>query len=235
MVGIILNSGNGSRMEEMTKNTPKCLLKIKGEETILKRQIDSLLNNDVKEIYITTGKFHENIKEYTKKLYKNENIKFIYNDRYNDTNYIYSMYLLKDIIKSDVILMHGDLVYDKNIINKILNKNLSNIVVIKKKNDENSKDFRAIIENNRIKNISVTINNKNLLLMPLYKIDMDFFKCWMNQITEDVENGIVKCYAEDSLNTYLNQLTLNPFYIENIVCDEVDNKEDYKKIIEKFN
>ena len=42
MKAIILNSGTGSRMGDMTKESPKCLTELRENETILRKQIEIL-------------------------------------------------------------------------------------------------------------------------------------------------------------------------------------------------
>ena len=49
---IILASGKGSRLKRLTKNNPKCLLKIKGK-TIIERILES--SNLFKKTIIVTG------------------------------------------------------------------------------------------------------------------------------------------------------------------------------------
>jgi len=44
MKAIILSAGIGSRMGKLTKDKPKCLLKINGK-TIIKKQVESLKEN----------------------------------------------------------------------------------------------------------------------------------------------------------------------------------------------
>ena len=40
---------------------------------------------------------------------------FVENPIYDKTNYIYSMYLAREYLKDDILLLHGDLVFDKKL------------------------------------------------------------------------------------------------------------------------
>ena len=55
MKAIILNSGIGKRMGDLTANKPKCLVTLKDNETILASQLKTLKNTGIKKILITTG------------------------------------------------------------------------------------------------------------------------------------------------------------------------------------
>ena len=55
MIAIILNSGMGTRLKELTKNNPKSLVKITENETIFSRAIKILSKFDIDKFIITTG------------------------------------------------------------------------------------------------------------------------------------------------------------------------------------
>lgn len=48
MKAIIFNSGIGSRMRHLTKNNPKCMIKLYNGETIFERQIRILSSCGIK-------------------------------------------------------------------------------------------------------------------------------------------------------------------------------------------
>lgn len=73
MKAIIMAAGRATRMLPLTKNMPKCLLKINGK-TILQHQIDVLKKCGIKEIVIITGHEAEKIE----KLY-GKNLKYVFN------------------------------------------------------------------------------------------------------------------------------------------------------------
>ena len=55
MKALILNSGKGSRMGELTSEHPKCMTEISASETILSRQLAQLWAYGIQEVIITTG------------------------------------------------------------------------------------------------------------------------------------------------------------------------------------
>ena len=110
MKAIILASGIGKRLRPLTNNMPKSLIKIK-DKTILEYQLDSLLKCKIEKVIITTGPFEEKIKEFLKTKYRNLDVTYVNNPKYETTNYIYSLWLTKDFIDDDVILFHGDLLF----------------------------------------------------------------------------------------------------------------------------
>ena len=70
---MILAAGYGKRMEKLTNNTPKPLLKINNKE-LLRHNIDFFINIGCKKIVINTHYLHDQISYFIKEHYSNRNI-----------------------------------------------------------------------------------------------------------------------------------------------------------------
>ena len=77
-----------------------------------------LLKNWIKDIVITTWFAANLLEEYCNSLNLSLNITFIQNPIYTETNYIYSIYCAKEELEDDIILMHADLVFKEDVLNK---------------------------------------------------------------------------------------------------------------------
>lgn len=130
MRAIILAAGMASRLRPLTDNTPKCLLKI-GERSLLQRSIDALTSNDIKEIVIVTGYLHNQIEDFVKQQYPSLDVTFIHNGVYDSTNNIYSLWLARPKADGEeILLLDSDLLYDPEIITRILNTKAENILTL---------------------------------------------------------------------------------------------------------
>lgn len=131
MKAIILAAGMASRLRPLTLSTPKCLLKV-GERCLLQRSIDALLSNGINDFVIVTGYLHEQIEEFVAQQYGNSiNVKFIYNDVYESTNNIYSLWLARpEADGEEILLLDSDLLYDPQIIGRVLASNADNILTL---------------------------------------------------------------------------------------------------------
>ena len=112
MKALILNSGLGSRMGVLTSEHPKCMTEISPRETILSRQLQQLCDAGIREAVITTGLFSEVLESYVESLELPIEITFVHNPEFRTTNYIYSIYCARDLLDDDILLMHGDLVFE---------------------------------------------------------------------------------------------------------------------------
>ena len=132
-IALILAAGFGNRMKPLTNKSHKTLLNV-GGETILGRIINSLEQESITEIYIVTGYREKQIKDFINLNFSHLNISYIHNPRYRETNNIYSLALaLENInINKDLVLIESDLIYKKEVLNKLLKSDFSNAALVSK-------------------------------------------------------------------------------------------------------
>ena len=153
-VAVILAAGLGSRLGNITKNIPKCLLEI-NEQSIIERQIEILKNNNISNIIVVVG-FKKNM--IIERL--NNQVEFVINDEYDSTNSSYSLWCARDYLKNGWIHLNCDLLFEEEILQRMINHAHSSIVIDQKINEGDDQE-KVIIENNRIINLSKTLLNKN--------------------------------------------------------------------------
>ena len=79
MKALILNSGKGSRMGDLTSKHPKCMTEIASMETIISRQLRQVEESGIKEVVITTGPFEDKLINYVESLGVHLDIIFVSN------------------------------------------------------------------------------------------------------------------------------------------------------------
>lgn len=233
MKALILNSGLGSRMGDATKSAPKCMSIIKEDVTILSNQIDLLLECGIDDILITTGAHSEVLKEYLKYKYPDNNITFVHNDVYAQTNYIYSIYLAKDFLNDDIVMMHGDLVFKKPVLDGLL-KNESSCVIVDETLPLPEKDFKAVVYNGLISKIGIDFFDDAYACQPLYKLHKEDWLVWLDSIKAFCESDNKKVYAENALNEISDKVKIVPYNINGQLCQEIDTLEDLEVVKNKF-
>ena len=232
---IILNSGVGLRLLPYTKSKPKCLLKI-NNKSILEYQMDLLISQDLRKFIITTGPFENQIKELISSRYPNLEVTFVNNSKFESTNYIYSIWLAKDQIDEDILLLHGDLIFDPILLSRLLEKKNGNYVPVNNLITPPEKDFKAEIKDSYVSKISVNLFGNNVFfLAPIYLLSKTSFSEWLSMMETFIETGNVKCYAEDALNEILDLIKLKPLYFKDEICMEIDSEEDLNKAKELLN
>lgn len=232
MIAVLFNSGMGTRMGEATKNMPKCMTALKNGETIISRQFKYLSELGITKAVITTGPFEEKLKNHCESLYPNIDFTFVNNPEYKTTNYIYSMHLAKEYLKDDVVLMHGDLVFDKTVLQDLISFD-SSCAVISTTVPLPEKDFKAEVKDGYIKKIAIDIFENCHAMQPLYKLNLNELNKWLDKIEEYCKNGNTKCYAENAFNDISESCLIKAFDVKDRLCYEVDSIDDLNKLNER--
>src|SRR4030095_5387025 len=129
MQAIILAAGLSKRLRPLTDTTPKCLLKV-GGKTILEMTLNNVLKNGITEFVMVTGYRESMIKDFISKNYPDLNIKYLTNSGYENNNNSYSLWMSKDYIKGECILLDSDILFDFRLISKLLGSNHSDSLAV---------------------------------------------------------------------------------------------------------
>lgn len=120
MQAIILAAGRGARLNRLTENQTKCMVKINGV-TLIERMLKQLESCGVKRIVLVDGYQAENLEQFVKSLKIGTTIEFIRNNDYFKTNNIYSLYLARNYLANDdSIVIESDIIFDERILKELL-------------------------------------------------------------------------------------------------------------------
>lgn len=235
MKALILNSGLGSRMGELTKEHPKCMTTIENigtdkEETILSRQLRLLTEAGITDIVMTTGKFETVLMEYCESLKLPCHITYVKNPIYDQTNYIYSIYMAREVLQDDILLMHGDLVFTKEVLESVINSKDS-CMTVSSTLPLPEKDFKAVMDGKQIKKVGIEFFDSAMAAQPLYKIWKKDWQVWLQNIERFCEHDNRKCYAENAFNEASDQCVIMGLDVEDALCCEIDTPEDRERVI----
>ena len=234
MKALILNSGLGHRMGVITKEHPKCMTEISSKNTILSRQLRQLVAFGIEEVVITTGYYDKVLVDYCHALHLPLKFTFVNNPVYDQTNYIYSIYCAKEYLKDDdIILMHGDLVFENLVMEAVIESPVS-CMAVSSTLPLPEKDFKAVIKDGRIDKVGIEFFDNAMAAQPLYKILKNDWLVWLNNIERFCENDNRKCYAENAFNEVSNQCKIYPVDVKDMLCAEIDTPEDLNSVTKKL-
>ena len=234
MKALILNSGLGHRMGVLTSEHPKCMTEISARETILSRQLKLISQAGITDVVMTTGYYDNVLIEYCNSLDLPVKITFVNNPVYDKTNYIYSIYCAKEQLEGDdIVLMHGDLVFDENLFDSVVESETS-CMTVSSTVPLPEKDFKAVVENGEIEKVGVEFFENAMTAQPLYKLNKDDWAVWLDKIAEYCENGNTGCYAENALNEVSDKCHIAALDVKDELCAEIDTPEDLDTVASKL-
>jgi len=234
MKAIILAAGVGSRIRPMTNNRPKSLLKI-GDYTILEMMLSHIQDCGINEVVFVLGYLQEQIKSYVKTNFPDLKTFFVTNNNYSETNTAFSLLLAKDLVKDSVFIkFDADVVFDKEILEKLIACEYSNCLCIDKNIHLDAEEIKVVINNeNRVLKASKTVNPKDAVgeSIGIEKIGSETAKLLFAELETMMKDR--KNHQEYYEAAYERLIEKNvPFHALNITglqWIEIDTKEDFIK------
>lgn len=131
---MVLAAGEGTRLRPLTNDRPKCMVEFQ-EKPMIDYIVENALKCEVPEVNVILGYRAGQLKSYLSK-YSNTSLKFFYNTKYEETNMVYTLFCAENQLQGDVIISYSDIVYNAEVLEKIISTNESAIII-----DRNWKDL----------------------------------------------------------------------------------------------
>lgn len=234
MKAVIFNSGLGSRMGKLTSNKPKCMVELYNGETIFERQLRILGECGITEFVITTGPYREQLVKKAS-LYPEYKITWVDNPNYMNTNYIVSMNNAYAYLDEEILLLHGDLVFNRGLIKKLLADKRKSLCLFHETKELPKKDFKGRFKDGILKEVSVSVFGEDCYaFQPLYKLGREDIALWKKEVARFVQAGKTNVYAEEALNNITDGISIYGMSYRDDYIEEIDNEEDYVRVSEEI-
>ena len=108
---VILAAGFEEQLMPLIEDRPKAMLDIKGKP-ILARQLETLQSCGITDVVVVRG--------YKKEAMTVPGVRYVENDRYRDHYILHSLFCAGDELNGPVVILYGDIVFDRSIVDKLL-------------------------------------------------------------------------------------------------------------------
>ncbi|MFC1644715.1 NDP-sugar synthase [Patescibacteria group bacterium] len=191
MQAVILAAGKGTRMKELTKDTPKPMLTLNGK-SLLECKID-LLPEEVTEIVFVVGYYGNQIRDYFGDKYKDLKVTYVIQDDLNGTGG--AVHLVKDVVGEKFMVMMGDDLYHPEDMKNIANQDLA-ILACEVESPIGYGVFDIDEDGNLISIMEKNTDPENKLINTgLYVLNQNFFNYDLVPIS-DTEFGLPQTLVE---------------------------------------
>jgi histidinol-phosphate/aromatic aminotransferase/cobyric acid decarboxylase-like protein/NDP-sugar pyrophosphorylase family protein len=126
---IILAAGSGSRLRPFTDDAPKCLAPVNGVPIIV-NALTHLCDSGIQETVIVVGHLKEHIYDTIGNSFNGMKISYIESDCYETTNNIYSLWLAREHLTEDVVLLEADVFFERLLLDRLFSYETNNIAAV---------------------------------------------------------------------------------------------------------
>ncbi|MDP8259078.1 MAG: pyruvate kinase [Candidatus Aadella gelida] len=144
---IILAAGSGAGLGSITAEHHVCLADVGDGKTILDTQLEALYANGIHEedIIIAVGEGADHVREKV----SGTDINVAFNPWYDSTNMLATIWLAKDRIRNGFIVIYGDVVFEPEILTKVL-ENKKDIVLAVEEKECDEEDEKICVEGDKM-------------------------------------------------------------------------------------
>ncbi len=113
MIGLVLAAGAGRRLRPITDTVPKALTPVDGDTTILDIALRNLAAVDLRRVVIVVGYRAEAVEQRRAELQQRHGVEIVlvHNDKAEEWNNCYSLWLAREHFAQEVLLLNGDTVH----------------------------------------------------------------------------------------------------------------------------
>lgn len=225
MKALILAAGLGTRLAPLTDSVPKCMVKV-NHLTIIEKQIENLISNDIKDITVVSGYKHDVLEEFVTKKYPF--IKFITNENYLNNNNMFSAYLARNYLSGESFyMMNADVFFDEDIIAELSKDKYKNAIATQK-GEYLEESMKIKYDGDKITEISKQIKKEDSFgtTIDVYKFSKDASEAFFQKCVDYIENkNELNLWSEVAINDIFNEINFIPCIIKGRWV-EIDNFED---------
>jgi len=223
---IIMAAGIGSRIVGSLHEKPKCLITV-GGESLVARTVRVLRSRNIDDITVITG--------YKSQLVHDElgeRVKYIHNPFYPVTNSLASLWLAKELLNDDVILMNADLYFEERVMDIALAQTKP-AVMLSDSTKKEERDFCFKVDGERIINAGNQLSHGDIdcEYVGIVRIDNGFIAEFKGRLEHLIKQGDFGNWWEGVLYSYLDQdVIISHKDIMGAFWTEIDRMEDYLKL-----
>ncbi|MGD0781961.1 MAG: phosphocholine cytidylyltransferase family protein [Candidatus Aminicenantales bacterium] len=154
-LAVVLCAGRGGRLRPLTDDRPKCLLRVGGKD-ILGRCLDDLIRCGIEETVLVTGYKADMVESFVR-MGGWKGVRFTANPDFASTNTAVSFHLALRDVRSGVILINGDVLFDPALLADLIASPEANGLVIDREIALNAEEIKVVARDGRVVQIGKDI------------------------------------------------------------------------------
>lgn len=224
---VIMAAGIGKRMQPLTFEIPKPLVKVNGTRMI-DTVVDALRKNKITEIYVVVGYLKEKFYEWAE---EQSGVKLIENPYYDTCNNISSLYVAREYL-GDCIILDGDqIIYNPDILAPDFELSGYNAVWC----DGDTDEWLMQVEDGVVKSCSRDGGSAGWQLYSISRWTAEDGERLRDQLEYEFENGNNQIYWDDvAMFCHFEDYRFGIYKMESTDIREIDGIDELAEIDESY-
>ena len=228
MRALILAAGIGSRLHPLTNNLPKCLVNA-GEKPLIQHQIDALHSCGVEDIVLVIGYQAPQVREHLGTC-----VRYVENDQFRTTNSIYSLYLAREELNTDLFLFNCDILFHDSVLRRLLDAPFANAVAVDSRRQLTANEMNVTTDaKQRITRISKSLDPAVAMAqsMQLAKFDAQGAASLRSEVELLIDSGHENAFPTSAYGKLIEASCLHAVEAGDLPWTEIDSLDDYKRAL----
>lgn len=226
MKAILMAAGMGTRISSET-NKPKSLLPL-GEESLIYHTIEMLQMHDIEVVIVTGYKEHHIVHEI-----RGLNVKEYYNPFFRVTNSIASLWLAREELQNDdIILMNADVYLSEEILQSIINED-NEVTMFADSSRVEDGDYFFKTHDGCLVDYGKELKKsaRDCEYIGVAKIKESFLPVFKEQLSKLIKDEEYNYWWENVLYQLSGDMNIVIRDTNGFFWGEVDTREDYQRIL----
>jgi len=224
MQAVILAGGVGSRLETLTNGLPKCLAEI-GGRPLIEHQLEALADHGVGPVLMVVGYKDAAIREVV-----GRRAEYILNERFRETNSLYSLWLAREWLKGPFVLLNSDLFFHPEILSRLLEEP-GNVLAYDSTSSRGREQTKVAIRERRVVDLGKDLPPSSARgeSLGLLKFDADGAKGMFEVADELVRQGHEKAWVIEATRAVCRIAPIYGVNVAGLEWTEVDYPYDLEE------
>lgn len=222
---IILAAGQGTRLRPLTNDKPKCMVEYKNKP-IIDYILETSMSCGIEDIAVVNGYKKDVLEEYLK-TYK---LHFFTNKKFDRTNMVSTLFCAREFMDKDIMISYADIVYKKEILEKLISSKEDFSVVV-------DKDWKELwgqrMENPLEDAETLKIKEGNIIELgkkPQSYNEIEGQYIGLIKISKNIVNKVIDYYDSLDKNKLYDEKDFDNMYMTSFIQMIIDNLSDVKPV-----
>jgi choline kinase len=227
MRAIILAAGVGWRLKPHTNTIPKCLLVI-GEQSLLRRYLESFAALGVGEAVVVVGHLKDQVMAEASRAPDGVVVRFVTNEHFTRGN-ILSLWFARHEFDDDILIMDGDVLYPRELLARLLASPDPNAIAVDERFQDTGEEQKVVCEDGWVVEVTKKIGTDPRVrgeAVGFLRLSVEAAEVLRAILDEFIDTGKDSLEHEDAFRELASEVPIGVVEVGDLPWIEIDFDED---------